>query len=273
MPSTIWVGAVFAPLGKSVTQQASIWCTDTAPLRARTIVLTRMQQDCLPWQARLAQLGAKVLCTPCIMVEALTDHPSMQRARALWAQTTWIGISSPHAAQTLAAFCQTHQLVAHPNLRWAAIGPATQQRIEELWGIRAVLAQPHTAEGLAALLCTKVQADQKVILPKAMQGRTVVCEALRRRMIDVLDLVLYQTRALSLADGPLRYPDSTHDIVFTSPSTVDGWLNRGCIPSNARIISLGPSTSRALGKRGIPVDLQAQPHNLDGLVQTLLSHT
>lgn len=231
-----------------------------------------MRQDSLGWQQRLQHLGAKIACVPCIAVDALTDHPSMQYAQKYWHKAAWIGISSQYGAQMLAAFCQEHKLVPSTHLRWAAIGPATRDKINKLWHVDAAVAEPHTAEGLATLLCQNVQPGEQVILPKALQGREVVFQALQQQMIDVLDLVLYQTRALSLADEPLRYPEATSDVVFTSPSTVSGWLNRGDLPANARIISLGPSTSRALHQRGLSVDLQAQPHTLDGLVQTLLSH-
>jgi uroporphyrinogen III methyltransferase/synthase len=45
----------------------------------------------------------------------------------------------------------------------------------------------------------------------------------------------------------------------------------GRLPSDARIVSIGPVTSEAARDAGLTVDIEAERHDIDGLVEALLA--
>jgi uroporphyrinogen III methyltransferase / synthase len=59
-------------------------------------------------------------------------------------------------------------------------------------------------------------------------------------------------------------------VTFTSSSTVRFLLESGGrVPDSARVVSIGPITSRALREHGLDVHVEAERHDVDGLVAAL----
>ena len=65
-------------------------------------------------------------------------------------------------------------------------------------------------------------------------------------------------------------------ITFTSSSTVEHFDARfGLVETlekhGARVLSIGPETTRALKKLGVEPAVEAQPHSIDGMVGALVA--
>ena len=64
---------------------------------------------------------------------------------------------------------------------------------------------------------------------------------------------------------------ATH-VTFTSSSTVRFFLDAGgALPDSARLISIGPVTSATAREQGVSVDVEAERHDIDGLVDALVA--
>jgi uroporphyrinogen III methyltransferase/synthase len=61
-------------------------------------------------------------------------------------------------------------------------------------------------------------------------------------------------------------------VTFTSSSIVRNFVEAAGngIPEGARIVSIGPVTSQAIRDAGLAVDVEAERHDIDGLVGALL---
>jgi uroporphyrinogen III methyltransferase/synthase len=60
-------------------------------------------------------------------------------------------------------------------------------------------------------------------------------------------------------------------VTFTSSSTVRFFLENASIPNGARIVSIGPVTSETARGLGLEVHVEAERHDIDGLVEALLA--
>ena len=59
-------------------------------------------------------------------------------------------------------------------------------------------------------------------------------------------------------------------VTFTSSSTVRFFLEGGgVVPEGARVVSIGPVTSATAHELGLKVDVEAERHDPDGLVEAL----
>ena len=59
-------------------------------------------------------------------------------------------------------------------------------------------------------------------------------------------------------------------VTFTSSSTVRFFLaGGGILPAAARLASIGPVTSATLREHGLEPDVEAERHDIDGLVAAL----
>ncbi len=61
-------------------------------------------------------------------------------------------------------------------------------------------------------------------------------------------------------------------VTFTSSSTVTHFLDAaGGVPDGFRVVTIGPVTSETAVKAGIRVDVEAEQHDIAGLVEAIVS--
>jgi uroporphyrinogen III methyltransferase / synthase len=152
----------------------------------------------------------------------------------------------------------------------AAIGPGTARALAE-HGITAdVVPERFVAESLVEALADLPVS--RALVARAREARDVLPDALRERgsRVDVLEL--YETLAEPLEGAALDAALSADYITFTSSSTVRFLLEAtaGARPSG-RIVSIGPVTSEALRERGLEPDVEAERHDIDGLLSALVA--
>jgi uroporphyrinogen III methyltransferase / synthase len=84
-------------------------------------------------------------------------------------------------------------------------------------------------------------------------------------------VALYDTVAEPLGDEQREALARATHVTFTSSSTVRFFLEAGGeVPAGARVVSIGPVTSRAAREHGLTVHAEAERHDIDGLVDAIL---
>jgi uroporphyrinogen III methyltransferase/synthase len=170
------------------------------------------------------------------------------------------------------------------NTRIAAIGPGTARALAEHGIVADVVGERFVAESLVDAL---VDVDvRRALVARASEARDVLPDALRARGAEVDVLALYETVAEPLSSSALEQARAADYITFTSSSTVRFFLqaaraggerNAGSTGSDTplspttRIVSIGPVTSATLREHGLEPHVQAQRHDVDGLVDALLA--
>jgi uroporphyrinogen III methyltransferase/synthase len=88
-----------------------------------------------------------------------------------------------------------------------------------------------------------------------------------------VDIVaLYRTTAEPLGEAQREALKGATYVTFTSSSTVRFFLEgAGAVPDDARIVSIGPVTSSTLREHGLEPDVEAERHDIDGLVAALIA--
>jgi len=155
----------------------------------------------------------------------------------------------------------------------AAIGPGTAQALSE-HGIAAdIVPERFVAEALAEALQRVEVAGSKALVARAAEARDVLPEALRERGADVDVVALYETVRGEPGDAAVEAARSADYVTFTSSSTVRNLTEAlgDRFPSGARIVSIGPVTSEAARDAGLDVHVEAERHDIDGLVAALVA--
>jgi uroporphyrinogen III methyltransferase / synthase len=237
------------------------------PLLGEVVAVTRARAQASGLAARLRELGAAVVETPVIRIEPRGVEPPDLARYSLICFTSPNGVrilfdALPGDARALA------------GTRVAAIGPGTAAALRAR-GIEAdVVPERFVAEGLLEALADEAPsaalADQRVLLARAADARDALPDGLRELGAEVDVLPLYDTVAEPLTDSQRNALASATYVTFTSSSTVRFFLERGgALPDGARAVSIGPVTSETLREHGIEPDVEAERHDLDGLVDAL----
>jgi uroporphyrinogen III methyltransferase/synthase len=233
------------------------------PLLGEVVAVTRARAQASELAKRLRELGAAVVETPAIRIEPRAfEAPDLGRY-SLICFTSPNGVrilfdGLPGDARTLA------------GSRVAAIGPGTAAALRAR-GIEAdVVPKRFVAEGLLEALRSEALAGQRVLVARAADARDALPDGLRELGAEVEVLPLYDTVAEPLTESQRSALASATYVTFTSSSTVRFFLERGgALPHGARAVSIGPVTSETLREHDIEPDVEAERHDLDGLVDAL----
>lgn len=252
--------------GEVAALQESLAWFGTGPLAGARVAVTRARAQASGLASRLRELGAQVLETPAIAIRSLqAEVPDLS-------SFDLICLTSPNGVRELFGRLASsgRDARALAGLTVAAIGPGTAKALE-VHGIRAdVVPERFVAEGLLESL--EGREFRRALVARAEEARDVLPEGLHERGTQVQVLALYRTVAEPLGDPERAALQRADYVTFTSSSTVRFLLEAaGGLPPGARLVSIGPVTSQTLREHGLEPHVEAERHDIDGLVDALVA--
>lgn len=251
------------------------------PLAGRRILVTRTHKQAEGLSALLRQFGAEVIEAPVIEVRPPDSFEALDAALNNILEYDWLVLTSVNGVEALFSRLEPLGLSVDSlqHLKIAAIGPATEERIQDLGLVVDVVPQRYVAEEVVRSL-RKLVKGEKVLIVRAKIARDVIPQQLQDAGAEVEVVEAYQTVVPEEAkermqhvfdDG--RVPDA---ITFTSSSTVKNFLSIIVgteIPAKLggiKFASIGPVTSDTLREYGLPVHAEADEYTMEGLAQALV---
>ena len=254
------------------------------PLFGQRIVVTRTREQASQLSKQLSDLGAEVLEIPTIKLVPPTEDRRQDLIDALLELNSynWLVFTSPNGVTAFfdLFFKRFQDLRDIGGARIAAIGPATAAKLKELH--LQVDLMPEEAIGskiAAAFDKFETVENLKICLLRAEVANPDLPKALEELGAIVDDIAVYKTVAETqdLNGAAANLAEKGMDwITFTSASTVEHFNARFDLPKllklfpGAKLLSIGPETSKAIRALGLEPTLEAKDHSIDGMVQTLL---
>ena len=266
-PATIVIGEVVA------LRERFNWF-EKLPLFGQKVVITRDRRQSPLLAEPLEALGAEILFVPVIEIVDAAEASSLARAVRELASYDWLIFTSVNGVRHFVeALDRSDRDLRDLTGKLCAIGPATRAAIEALHLRVDVMPAEYVAESLVAALAGEELKGKRVLLPRAAVARDLVPDTLRERgaVVDVVEAY----RTIIPADAAARAKEAlAHKpdwITFTSSSTVTNLLavaGREAL-AGIKVASIGPVTSATARAAGLVVDVEAQPHTIEGLVDAL----
>lgn len=241
-----------------------------APLAGRRVLVTRAIEDSGKWADRLCALGAEAVILPCIRTEVMDDPATRARLTAELNGAGWLCIMSARGADAVALLAGA----LAPSLRIAVVGNATAHAVVGAIGRKPYVAHGRTSRALGEELLREMRMDgaglPRVVVASAHGGRTDAEDALTRGGVAVARVDVYRTIPASRAT-PARdlATEGIADVLFASPSAVEGFLNQATFSSTTRFFTIGPTTTAAARAAGLAVCGEARQPDLDSLVEAM----
>ncbi|MGD9748245.1 MAG: uroporphyrinogen-III C-methyltransferase [Verrucomicrobiales bacterium] len=252
---------------------------ETRPLFGKRVVVTRTRQQAGKLSRSLSELGADVLEVPTIRIEPPTDLRTFAELVQDCHTYDWLVFTSPNGVDAFfEVFYKLYPDVRSiGGVRIAAIGPGTAARIKEQHLAVDLMPKEFVAEGLvtafqeeagsldnATLLWVRAEAARDVVVTSLTEAGAIVDEAIAYRTV---------AETQDPTGNAARLREEGADIItFTSASTVQCFLDmKLTLPKGIKIASIGPVTSEAIREHGLTVDIEAETHDIPGLVQAVLT--
>lgn len=268
-----------AVFGEVVRLREKLNWFERRPLFGRRIVVTRTRKQASALSSQLRFYGADVYELPTIRIEPPEDLLEFGELVRDAYQYDWLVFTSANGVD---AFFQMFfklydDIRSIGNVKIAAIGPATGQRVKD-FGL-AVDLQP--AEFVAESIVDAFQAQGSVENLKFLVARAAGARELLPKRLTQLGAIVDEAIAYrSLPElsekmtGLQRFQSEGADLVtFTSSSTVENFQALKLKwPADMKTASIGPITSATMRKLGLRVDIEAKQHDIPGLVNAILVH-
>jgi uroporphyrinogen III methyltransferase/synthase len=269
-PATIVIGEVVA------LRERFNWF-EKLPLFGQRIIVTRDRRQSSMLAEPLEALGAEALFVPVIEVADAAESSSLEQAIRNLADYDWVIFTSVNGVRHFVeALDRSDRDLRALKAKLCAIGPATRAAVEALHLRVDVMPEEYVAESLLAALAGEELRGKRILLPRAAVARDLVPVRLRERgaIVDVVEAyrtIIPANAALRAKEALARKPDW---ITFTSSSTVKNLLavtGREAL-CGIKVASIGPVTSATARAADLTVDVEADPHTIEGLVEAVVTH-
>jgi uroporphyrinogen-III synthase len=282
--------------------------SDASPLTGVRILITRAEQQAKPFVERLKELGAEPIEIPVIEIRPPDSWNEFDAAVAKLDDYDWIVFASANAVKSFAE--RTGQFKAHTHKPLIAVMGHSTERVAHQHGLKVAykpdkfisesfieqfpgypnlsglkLLWPRTNIGRNFLQEEFARAGAQIDVVEAyktcLPGQIAShCQNLQELMsagkIDVITLASAQTATNLALIIAARWTDApaTSESSVGAGSALPAALRQRVkeVLKNVTILSIGPETSSAAREHLGKLDLEANPHNSEGMIDALIKH-
>jgi uroporphyrinogen III methyltransferase/synthase len=271
-PSVVVVGEV-------VRLREKLRWYDARPLFGKRLLVPRAAEQAERSARAIRARGAEPVLVPLIRILPPPDARPLAAALAALGGYDWVLFTSENGVErTFGALTAAgRDARAFGSAKVGVIGPRTAEALARR-GIRAdLVAEEHVGEGLARDLLA-LGSPRRVLLSRALVARDELPRLLREAGAEVDVVPAYETQPVPPAELAERIRNAAVDVVLlTSSSIVRSLVD--ALGSTARdqlaaltVASIGPVTTQTAEELGVRVDVAADVHTLDGLLDALEAH-
>ena len=244
-------------------------------LQGATVLVTRPRRQAAGLAGLLRRSGARVRFAPTVRTAPAKSRAALDSALR---DLDGFDIAVFTSVNGVAAFFSRARKLLRkkpprPRGLWA-IGPATAAALARHGWDGSRIPPAFTGEALAEAMEREGLRGRSVLIPRAAAGRDLLPLALRRAGARVVVAPAYSVAPDPAARRAVRDAAAAPRvdwITFTSPSTVEGFLEAGGegLLRRAKAAAIGPVTAEALRRRGIEPAVTAARHTAEGLARAM----
>jgi len=242
-------------------------------LQGKRVLVTRPHEDFPTFAQLLKAKGAIAIPFPTIEISPASETDLLKSLPKELQNFDWLILTSANGVKVLGERI-TDDLP--PSLKLAAVGPKTADAMRQLrWRVDFV-PESYLAEAILPGLGDLT--GKRVLLARGDLARPGLPAGIRARGGEVIDLVIYRTRRASLdAQGVEQIRRGMDVLTFTSSSAVHNFvalmqlaqLDPSSLPGSPVFAHIGPVTAGTAQDYQLPIDLVAETHTLEGMIDSL----
>ena len=249
------------------------------PLHGLRVLVPRTRHQAGELSFRLRALGAEPVEAPTIAVEP-TRQPNALRQRLEQVAAgafDWLGVTSVNGVaavwEQVRALAGDARMLA--QVRIAAVGSGTADALRQHGLEPDLVPERYTTRGLADALIGGAGAGARILLPRADIATPTLADLLGEAGWRVVEVEAYRTVPVAALDPQVAdelRAGGLSVVAFASSSTVRNMVELlgGPPHRSIRVVSIGPVTTRTCQDLGLRVDVEADPHDIDGLVRAVV---
>jgi len=241
-------------------------------LEGKTVFTTRPERDAGSLADLLRAEGAIPIEAPAIVTLPAEDTDPLDRAlqEAADGEYEWIVVTSPACVEQLDVRLVEIGVAPPLPVKVAAVGSATARDLSQKLHMEPDLIPSDF--NTRALAEEFPSGSGRVLLPRVDIAPPGLEEKLEAKGWSPERVTAYRTRhpeSLPTAAQAVLDAGEVDALVFTSASTVEGFVAMAGVRKEPRLVAIGPMTAKRAEELGFRVDAVAEPHTIEGIVSAL----
>lgn len=228
--------------------------------------------------AKLRAMGADVSDLSFLYIRESADKAELKQAVSSLQEYTWVAFTSTNGVEVFFQYLKDNQIDYRKlsGLSFAVVGSGTKAALIQQGFVPDYMPDTFTTAAMAQGLAGFLKPEDKVLIPRALNGSKELNEILNRHHIPYTDLVVYSVEIKEEKYARVMNELSGYDyITFASGSGVDSFFEKGApdmLPrlKDTKIIGIGEVTAKRLNHYGITDYIIAGEYNADGMVAAIL---
>ena len=273
-------------IGKVVGNEPLMSWQKTKPLYGLRIMVTRPADQSEYLYSSIRELGGEVLPYPTIATSEYIDEKGYQKFEESLTDDSnkkWLIFTGENGVRYFFSqyFSGQHDIRKLARFRIAVMGEGTVEALKALNISADYIPTESTTDTFIKEFSDRSDIkDTTIVRIRGDLAESRIEDSLESIECRVIPITAYKTFVPGWPDNMkerlFKYPPDI--IIFTSVSTVDGFnkiLTKDDVSkltANAKILSMGPSASKALEKSGIPATIEAESHTISGIIECLKEH-
>lgn len=245
-------------------------------LSGKRVVLTRALHQNNKFIELLKQHGAIPIPFPTIEIHPIEDTTLIDKAIQSITTFDYLIFTSANAVEIFLERFKTltGSFVLPNKLKIIAVGKSTAS-VLSTYGINNTKVPEEFMSSEIPNLITDIKGS-KILIPCSELSKDDLELKLKQKGAEVHFIKIYENITpeiidISVLNNHLDY------LTFTSPSTVDGWLNiikkyKIKLSNNYAVVAIGNVTADAAKQAGIKVDITAKEHTVEGMIDAIIEH-
>ncbi|HLD92631.1 MAG TPA: uroporphyrinogen-III synthase [Anaerolineales bacterium] len=243
-------------------------------LNGKMVVVTRPRENFPAFASLLEAQGASPIPFPTIEIRPTKETQFLQSSLKKLPSFDWLILTSANAVKVLSNHITSDSMA--PSLKLAAVGSKTADAMLQLaWRVDFI---PEKYAAKAILPGLGTLAGQRVLLARGDLASPDLPAGIRASGGQVTDLEVYRTvPAYPAVEGLRQIRLGVDTLTFTSSSTVHNFvsmmhkanLDPGNLPGSPVYAYIGPVTAGTARDCELPIDIVADIHTLEGMVDSL----
>lgn len=248
------------------------------PLFGKNILVTRARAQSSRLSDTIESLGGQPLEYPTIKVKKY-DDPNKEAVLNSIDSYKWIIFTSVNGVKYFFDELKDNKKDARAlyNTKIVAIGPATAKEVENHGIYVDYIPESYVAESVIDAIKNDVKEGDKVLLPRALEARSLLIDDLTSRGLVVDNLPIYETIIPDTDKVELNrlIVEEEIDVITVTSSSTAKNLCKLVDDSNMDklksipVISIGPITTNTASELGLNVVTTADEYTIEGLVDSL----
>jgi uroporphyrinogen III methyltransferase/synthase len=270
-------------IGEVVRQREAINWFQDKPLFGVRVMVTRPADQAPPLYRDLRELGAEVLAYPTLATMEDFRSDDWDALRRIETDDRWVVFTSENGVRYFLKqwYATIGDIRGLSRYRIAAAGDGTARALNASNIAPDFVPTRASTKVLAKEMAEKLQlSGATVVRVTGGGGSDVIHRELQQTGANIVSLPVYRTFHLkwlaAVKDKLFAYPPNV--ILFTSGAAVDGLAANlderelRELSAGATVVSIGPTTSKAIESQGMTVGLESKVHTIPAILEELAAY-